>query len=60
MREKYLDSFVLQSIRKNLRGKAREILLTIGETAKPSDILNILEGICEISQQVKYFLRSFI
>ena len=45
IRENYPDSLILQSIRKNLRGKARETLLTLGETAKPSDILNKLEGI---------------
>ena len=45
IRENYPDSLILQSVRKNLRGKARETLLTLGETAKPSDILNKLEGI---------------
>ena len=45
IKENYPDSLILQSIRKNLRGKAREILLTLGETAKPADILNKLEGI---------------
>ena len=44
-KENYPDSLILQSIWKNLRGKAREILLTLGETAKPVDSLNKLEGI---------------
>ena len=41
----YPDSLILQAIRKSLRGKARDILLTLGEDATPSIILNKLEGI---------------
>ena len=41
----YPDSFILQAIRKSLRGKSRDILRTLGESASPSIILNKLEGI---------------
>ncbi|MBV2113413.1 MAG: hypothetical protein KUF82_20870, partial [Candidatus Thiodiazotropha sp. (ex Ctena orbiculata)] len=59
IRENYPDSLVLQSIRKNLRGKAREILLTLGETAKPSDILNKLEGIYGNVSTSEVLLQQF-
>ena len=41
----YPDSLILQAIRKSLRGKSRDILLTLRESASPSIILNKLEGI---------------
>ena len=41
----YPDSLILQAIRKSLRGISRDILLTRGESASPSIILNKLEGI---------------
>ena len=59
IKENYPDSLILQSIRKNLRGKAREILLTFGETAKPSDILNKLEGIYGNVSTSEVILQQF-
>ena len=59
IKENYPDSLILQSIRKNLRGKAREILLTLGETAKPSDILNKLEGIYGNVSTSEVLLQQF-
>ena len=41
----YPDSLILHAIRKSLRCKSRDILLTLGESASPSVILNKLEGI---------------
>ena len=60
IKENYPDSLILQSIRKNLRGKAREILLTLGETANPSDILNKLEGIFGNVSTSEYYFRNFM
>ena len=59
IKENYPDSLILQSIRKNLRGKAREILLTLGETAKPSNILNKLEGIYGNVSTSEVLLQKF-
>ena len=41
----YPNSHILQAVRKSLRGRARDILLTISQTTSPTDILNKLEGI---------------
>ena len=41
----YPEALILQSVRKSLRGKARDILLTLPQTAKPPDILSKFEGI---------------
>ena len=41
----YPDSFILQAVRKSLKDKARDILLTLGKTASPTDMLIKLEGI---------------
>ena len=59
IKENYPDSLILQSIRKNLRGKAREILLTLGETAKPSDTLNELKGIYGNVSTSEVLLQQF-
>ena len=59
IKENYPDSLILQSIRKNLRGTAREILLTLGETAKPLDIPNKLEGIYGNVSTSEVLLQQF-
>lgn len=41
----YPDTLILLAVRRSLKGRARDILLTIDETARPSDILTKLEGI---------------
>ena len=41
----YPNALILQSVRRSLKGRARDILLTMGASAAPSDSLNKLEGI---------------
>lgn len=41
----YPNSLILQALRKSLKSKARDILLTLNETSTPSDVLLKLEGI---------------
>ena len=55
----YPNSLILQAIRKSLRGKSRDNLLTLGENASPSDILNKLEGIYGICSSKEVLLQQF-
>ena len=55
----YPDSLILQAIRKSLRGKSRDILLTLGESASPSIILNKLEGIYGNVSSNEVLLQQF-
>ena len=55
----YPDSLILQAIRKSLRGKSRDILLTLGESASPSIILNKLEGIYGNVSSTEVLLQQF-
>ena len=41
----YPNSHMLQAVRKSLRGRARDILLTISQTTSPTDVLNKLDHI---------------
>ena len=43
----YPNALILQSVRRSLKGRARDILLTMEASAAPSDILNKLENIYE-------------
>ena len=55
----YPNTLILQAIRRSLRGKAREILLTVDSTASPSDILSKLEGIYGIVVSRQVLLQQF-
>ena len=55
----YPNTLILQAIRRSLRGKAREILLTVDSTASPSDILSKLEGIYGIVVSRQILLQQF-
>ena len=55
----YPDSLILQAIRKSLRGKSRDILLTLGESASPFIILNKLEGIYGNVSSNEVLLQQF-
>ena len=55
----YPNSLILQAVRKSLRGKSRDNLLTLGENASPSDILNKLEGIYGICSSKEVLLQQF-
>ena len=55
----YPDSIILQAIRKSIRGKSRDILLTLGESASPSVILSKLEGIYGNVSSNEVLLQQF-
>ena len=55
----YQNSLILQAIRKSLRGKSKDNLLTLGENASPSDILNKLEDIYGICSSKEVLLQQF-
>ena len=55
----YPEALILQSIRKSLKGKARDILLTLAQTAKPPDILSKFEGIYGIVSSKEVLLQQF-
>ena len=55
----YPNALILQAIRRSLKGKAREILLTVDSTATPSDILSKLEGIYGIVSSRQILLQQF-
>ena len=55
----YPNALILQSVRRSLKGRARDILLTMEATAAPSDILNKLEGIYGIVSSRQILLQQF-
>ena len=55
----YPDSLILQAIIKSLRGKSRDILLILGESASSSIILNKLEGIYSNLSSNEVLLQNF-
>ena len=55
----YPNALFLQTVRRSLKVKAREILLTVDSTATPSDILSKLEGIFGIVSSRQYLLQQF-
>ena len=55
----YPNGLILQSVRRSLRGKARDILLTVDSTTTPSDILSKLEGVYDIVSSRQVPLQQF-
>ena len=55
----YPESIILQAIRRSLRGKSRDNLLTLGETASSTIILNQLEDIYGICSSNEVLLQEF-
>ena len=55
----YPNYLILQAIRKSFRGKLMDNLLTLGENASPSDILNKLESIYGICSSKEVLLQQF-
>lgn len=59
-REKiYPDTHILQAIRRSLRGSARDILLTVGDTASSKEILEKLDGIYGIVSSNESIVQKF-
>ena len=55
----YPDAHILQAIRQSLRGPARDILLTVGETATSAVILEKLNGIYGIVSSNESIIQQF-
>ena len=55
----YPEALILQSVIKSLREKARDILLTLPQAAKPPDILSKFEGIYGIVSSKEVLLQQF-
>ena len=55
----YPEALILQPVRKSLRGKARDILLTLPRTAKPPVILSKFEGMYGIVSSKEVLLQQF-
>ena len=53
------NSHILQAVRKSLRGRARDMLLTISQTTSPSDVLNKLEGIYANVSSKEVLMQQF-
>ena len=55
----YPNALILQAVRRSLRGRARETLLTVDSTATPSDILSKLDDIYGIVSSRQNLLQQF-
>lgn len=55
----YPNTLILLAVRRSLKGRARDILLTVGESATPSDILAKLEGIYGNVSSSEVLLQQF-
>ena len=55
----YPNALILQAVRRSLRGRVRETLLTVDSTATPSEILSKLDDIYGIVSSRQNFLQQF-
>ena len=55
----YPNALILQAVRRSLRGRARETLLTVDSTATPSDILSKSDDIYGIVSSRQNLLQQF-
>ena len=55
----YPDAHILQAIRQSLKGEARDILLTVGDSATSQDVLTKLNGIYGIVSSNESILQQF-
>lgn len=55
----YPDAHILQAVRQSLKGQARDILLTVGDSATSADVLTKLNGIYGIVSSNESILQQF-